>query len=56
LEVPNLESHDASTSAWPVLIDEYVEYVEAKVTSSKKLDKVYSEQVMGGKDKARSKV
>jgi hypothetical protein len=30
LEVPNLENYDESTSAWPVLIDEYVEYVEAK--------------------------
>jgi hypothetical protein len=36
LEVPNLENYDESTSAWPVLIDEYVEYVEAKTSSSKK--------------------
>jgi hypothetical protein len=35
LEVPNLENYDESTSAWPVLIDEYVEYVETKATSSK---------------------
>jgi hypothetical protein len=35
LEVPNLENYDESTSAWPVLIDEYVEYVEAKQASGK---------------------
>jgi hypothetical protein len=34
LEVPNLDNYDESTSAWPVLIDEYVEYVEAKAAAA----------------------
>lgn len=28
LEVPNLAEYDESNSAWPVLLDEYVEYME----------------------------
>jgi hypothetical protein len=30
LEVPDLKDYDESTSAWPVLLDEYVEYMESK--------------------------
>ena len=28
LQVPDLSQYDESSSAWPVLIDEYVEYME----------------------------
>jgi Cullin binding len=36
-EVPDLAAYDESSSAWPVLIDEYVEYMEglAKKDGSK---------------------
>jgi thiol-disulfide isomerase/thioredoxin len=35
LEVQDLEQYDETTSAWPVLIDEYVEYMEAKAKQKK---------------------
>jgi hypothetical protein len=34
-QVPDLRFYDESTSAWPVLIDEYVDYME-QASSSKK--------------------
>jgi len=34
-EVPDLSAYDESTSAWPVLIDEYVEYMEEIQKKSK---------------------